>query len=996
LLTRLQRGSLKAIPVPNIGRRETLREVMTVRSSPRPVPRSAWRRYVLWGGGGLFLLLVAAYFLLTSPAFFKSVILRRLGKAIGGEITVEEAVVRPFSSLRVRQLKVRTTSAEPLLQAEEVRLRYSLFSILGGPLKLDEVTVVAPVVQIVENSDGSCNLDPVLKEEAKPASQPEGGGGRSKPPRIYLRNLALNNATFRLIKNLKDGGREVSELTGVNTTLDQLRNGQPGKLTSSSSFKMTRSTNDLLEAHSAGSVEFVLGADLMPRAVKAKIELKVARAEGGLRELAGVHTVFTGDVTPTEVREFSQRFLRGEQLIGEFKVTGPLDLSKKEGRLKFDITGIGRVALNLMGAPFGLDFGATTINSTTDVTLTQGGSIIEADTQFNAGQLSVTQNGQTTPPLDLRLVSRITLNAATQSAILHAFTLDGIENQKPLVRGSLTKPMTFAWGNSAAGNEDSAFELAVTNVDLPAWKSFLGQAIPAGQLSLLLRLVPEHRKNEIKLGATAQIVGLEAHLGPVALTNAIVTLKLNGQIGDFKKFTGNDFRLDLTEQAQPILTLSGSGIYEGGAFSLQSDIAVVMARLIGSGPTAPFSVGMKMEGGFSNQELDLRQVRLVLAPTPRAPANELALAGRLGFAAPGKIKGSLTAAAEKLDLTPLYDVLTVGKNAEAAPSAAIAPAPPSAGNVEPEPIELPLQLSLKANLGELYLRQMAVTNWQTTAKVNGNKIDIDPCRLTLNGAPVNASANLDLGVSGYSYTLSVQMDRVPMGPLADSFSPGTSGEYQGLILADAQIHGAGITGSSLRKNLGGQASLAITNAEIQLLGPKAKKLIVPIAALLGLSEIAEAPVNGVQFQSELGGGNITLNGFTAESAVFRAFTQGVIPIATALTNSPLNLPVEFSLERSLAERLSLLSANTPTNAAYAVLPPFITVRGTIGNPKSDLDRRALGGIVLRSGEGMGKQVGVTIGRKTGGWLKNFGGFLTGRKSDGTNQPVTNAVPGSTR
>ena len=70
---------------------------------------------------------------------------------------------------------------------------------------------------------------------------------------------------------------------------------------------------------------------------------------------------------------------------------------------------------------------------------------------------------------------------------------------------------------------------------------------------------------------------------------------------------------------------------------------------------------------------------------------------------------------------------------------------------------------------------------------------------------------------------------------------------------------------------------------------------------------------------ELGGGNVKLSRFTAQSEAFEARTQGVIPIAEVLTNSPLNLPVEFALRRSLAEKASLLPPNTPTNATYARL-----------------------------------------------------------------------------
>jgi len=937
------------------------------------------------------LLLVVVYFVVTSSAFFKGVILPRASKSVGGEITVADASISPFSHVALRGLTVKTTGAEPLLQAEEVGLRYGLFSILGGTIKVDEVTIVSPVVQIVENADGTSNLDPLLKKEAKPAAKP--APAPSKPPQIDLKSFSLKNATVRRVKLLKDGGREVAELTGVNITLDQLKNGQAGKLTTAATFKMTRSTNDVLEAKSAGTIEFAVAADLMPQTLKVKVEDEVLRAEGSLRELAGVRVVVTGEVTPTEVKEFSERFLRGEKLLGEVKLTGPLNLSKKEGNLKFEVVSIDRQVLNLLGAPFGLDFGTTTINSTTEISLTQGGSVIAANTKFNAAKFSVTPKGQTTPPLDLQLACNVTVNTADKSAVVQTFTLDGTQNQRPLLRGNLTKLMPLAWGNAAAATGDSVFELAVTDFNLADWKAFFGDAVSGGRLSLNLTLASQQGGKLLKLGVTSQIADLAAKLGPTPLTQAALALKLNGQVADFKKVNLSDYRLDLTQRTQPALTVTGSANYDGAAFNLQTQIEAVMARLTGSGPATPLNVGLKLDGTFTNQTLDLRQMQLALTPTQRAAKNELNATGHFDLSTPGVTKGRVTAKTDTLDLTSLYDAFA-GEKSGATAAAPTSPAPASAGNVEPEPMTLPLQLTAEANLAQVWLHEINLQNCQVTAKVDGGKIILDPCRLALNGAPVNASADLNLGVKGYTYSLSLLMDKVPLEPIANTFSPANRGQYQGLILANAQIKGAGVTGASLQKSLSGQAGFTFTNAIIQLIGPKAKVLMVPIATLLRIPEIIKSPINWLDAKVELGSGNINLSRFALQSAAFEATTKGVIPIAAMLTNSPLNLPVEFALRRSLAETSSLLPPNTPPDAQYAMLPRFVTVKGTIGEPKSDLNGMALGGLLLKSGMGVAEKLGVKVDPKTGGALQGVGNLLTGQKPANTNQSATNAAPKS--
>src|SRR5256885_6186931 len=152
--------------------------------SSRPVKRRSWKRREAQISAGLLLLLVVAYFVATSAPFFKGVILPRVGKALNADVTVGDASLSPFSRIVLRQLKVKTTGAEPLLQADEVRLRYSLWSIIRGNIKVDEVTLDSPTIQIVQNADGTSNLDPLLGQEEKPAAKPT--AKPSKPLRLEV------------------------------------------------------------------------------------------------------------------------------------------------------------------------------------------------------------------------------------------------------------------------------------------------------------------------------------------------------------------------------------------------------------------------------------------------------------------------------------------------------------------------------------------------------------------------------------------------------------------------------------------------------------------------------------------------------------------------------------------------------------------------------------------------------------------------------------------
>jgi hypothetical protein len=454
------------------------------------------------------------------------------------------------------------------------------------------------------------------------------------------------------------------------------------------------------------------------------------------------------------------------------------------------------------------------------------------------------------------------------------------------------------------------------------------------------------------------------------------------------------------------LNAKGNASYDAqGQSSVQCDLSVtnlVVEDLEHKLPKAPQSVALRVDGAMQKELLNLRQVLLTLAPTDRAK-NQLQLSGKIDLAKTNATPGQLTLQAESLDLTPYYD-LFAGKPAAtplAEPQKKTTLAPqPTAPPTEPEPISLPFkQFSFDARIGRFYLRELAVTNFVTSAKIDNNKVLLKPFQLTLNGAAVSANADLNLGVKGYTYDLSLNADKIPLDPIINSFMPDSRGQYHGLVLANAQIKGAGITDTSLQKNLSGQLGLSLTNATIQLFAnnkpPKNvfTRLIYytleGIGVFLRINEITSSPLNAIYAQAQIGDGKVNLSRVSLQSQAFEVHTQGVVPMQVPLTNSPLNLPLEMSLSRSLAQKSGLMPANTPPDAAYAALPTFVTVKGTVAAPKTDYKELAVGGILLKTGVGVAEKLGVNVGGKTGGILKGVGSLLTGQGTTSTNVTDTN-------
>jgi len=127
-------------------------------------------------------------------------------------------------------------------------------------------------------------------------------------------------------------------------------------------------------------------------------------------------------------------------------------------------------------------------------------------------------------------------------------------------------------------------------------------------------------------------------------------------------------------------------------------------------------------------------------------------------------------------------------------------------------------------------------------------------------------------------------------------------------------------------------------------------------------------------------GRVNLRQATVQSSAFEAMAHdGTITLNEVLTNSPIQIPIAVLLERSIAQRINL-AGNTPTNATYAQLPDFLTMKGTLGKVKADVNYVALSSAVLQGVGGKGTEVN--------GAIQSISGLLTGKNATPSNNTST--------
>lgn len=1138
--------------------------------------RGGWKKILILAAGGLLVLVVAVYFVVTSGGFVKSVILPRVGAAMNADLTAGGVELSPFSQLVLRDVKLTPKGAEPLLTASLVRARYSLFAIIRGNIVVEEVTVESAAVTLVENVDGTSNLDPMTKGQEKKAAKP--AEKTSAPPQIDIKSVALKNATVKRTKHLKGGGREVVELSNVNLSVANLKNGASGKLDLSAVLALDNSTPAVgnLSASLNGDFTFDLTQDLQPAKLNGKASFKVEKTGGSFAELSGLAANLDADASPTEIKQLALRFSQAGQPLGEVRVNGPFDLAKSEGKLNVAIISLDRRVLNLAGAASGIDFGTTLVNSTNVIELAKGGSLITASGQLDAAKVRITRQGQTTPTLDLRGDYAVTVDNTAQSAQLQKLNLTGTQNALPLLKTELTSPMTIAWGNANNAVGDATLNVVLTRLNLADWRAFAADLAPAGVASATLKLNSQQGGKRLIFDLEANVMELSAKFGSNAISQADVSVRARGTGVDLKQFKLDEYTVALAQRGQPAARLSGSGTFDAatqdadlqialtatvarllamfpqpdanftggtveltgrvtkqaqdqsvvGKFSLASltgnygdyrfaefgssadidlgmkgalldirklngelrsganaggkfdvngnfdterkagqfaltltdfnqnglrpflesalgdkklvsvslnttatakveangDAAVKanlhLANLVvtdpqGSLPTTPLEAKVNVDAGVAKSVAQIRQCELTLTPTDRA-SNKLNVTGSVDYSKTNAITGLVKLVSDSLDVTRYYDLVA----GDTKPAATTPPPAAPSEDKEPDPVKLPFaNFTFEAGIGKFYLREVEATNFQFVAKLNGSHVLLKPMQLTLNGAPITASADLDLSMPGYKYDVAFNGSPIPLTPLVNSFMPERKGQLQGVTLANAQFKGAGVTGPSLRKNLTGQFGFASTNLNLSIANVRSPlingviNVIVgipdliknPTAALGNLltgfkgggttggfaDELTARPIDAILMRGRVADGRVTVEQAEVKSAAFEVSTVGDIALADILTNSAIRFPVRVALSRPLAEKVGL-AGNTPTNQPMAALPDFLTMKGTLGKPEKDIKALVLVALAAKAGGGIAGQTGTAIGGKVGDVLNALGGLAGGGTNANTPSTTTNA------
>ncbi len=454
-------------------------------------------------------------------------------------------------------------------------------------------------------------------------------------------------------------------------------------------------------------------------------------------------------------------------------------------------------------------------------------------------------------------------------------------------------------------------------------------------------------------------------------------------------------------------------------FVLRSDASLKGLRLPGKSPS-PSPLQIQFAG---DADPDSAQVRTLLVrwPATASARNEIRLQGNANWANPKALRGDLRLRADSADLTPWIPLPAASTARNMPPAkapaasrpttgpsapAATRPAEPTTPTLAPEPapIRLPVEsFKVDVEIGSLRLHDNRIDQLRLLADATPDGLRISELSLKLDSAPIDVKGEIQLQKPGFEYNLQASVAPLEVRELVNNWVPDMRGKVQGILSSNLSLRGAGLTGPSLRKNLKGSFRLDVRDGQIVILDEAELKnegllslrrllggVMGTVATALGLEphELMRPPLTELRIDAQLGDARLALADFLAVNPEIHVGTQGEILLAEDLPASRIRkMPITLGVSTNVAKRARIYRIDR-VREDRVFLPPFVSVEGTLGQPKINWDKSVITGLVLT---GVTENIQLKDERAQR-VLEGLGGLLSGEGPPPPRPTPTPAAP----
>jgi hypothetical protein len=939
----------------------------------KPKSKSGILRLVIALFVGGMVLLVGGVYIVTSSWFVSGTILPMAGGSMNSKMEASKVSGLLSSSVEVTDFRLTPNEEETFVSVKRLSVGYDLMAIINGKVTASDFVAEQLVVELVMKADGSLNIDPILEALSGPAP------AESEPPSVDLQRLKIQDGTVRFRQEGKDTDGAVYELTGLNVEVDRLGNGSSTvlKMGGAIGIRMTEGgQTSEFAATLDESITISWNDELLPVSFESAVALVVGKVSGVFAEFAENRVEVSGKLENNELNPLLLKVSKADLLLGSLSVSGPLNVDEGSADLQFELADLNQNLLNQFKDLVGFSFGEPTVSASGGLTLAAGGEALAFDVTVSGNQFSLQNAGAQTPPLSFELVLAMAADLAGSVFDFQTLSLNATQSGRPLLSVSAAKPMKVSLSGSGLKMADTKLDLTVSDLNLADWRAVLGEAA-VGRVASTLSISSEgDQGGSIQIGGKVQLANLVQSV-PGDIANGLgLNATLKAKVSDLKNLDVSELKFQVNNAQGQLLDGGASlSLGDSGVLTFKTELKVANPAKPG---LTPLELGVEAAGRLDAAKTEFDSIAFTFPSTSKSSQNRATLSGSLSPDPVKGLSGDLRLASKSLDLTPLMDFYDGLASAETASENEPSPSTEPAKEGEPEPIDLPVnRLNATLQFDQLFAREIVVSDWLTEVAVEKNGIRVSPLTLTLNGAPVKGHANVDLSVPGYRYDLALETSQLPAGPFIGSLNPTLKGVYDGMLDVVFDVDGAGVTGVNLKKNLKGMANLDFKGANIELFDSWKKLFMTPVALVLRVPAMLDSPIQGLSLQSSFGDGTVNLGEFKVLSPQFEVVSTGAIPIADDLMASALALPIDLTMKKDLALGANLVDEEAEVTEGFVKLPPFVSVEGSVGTPKVNIDKLAVGKLFIRNVAGLPESV---VGQ-AGDVIQGLGGLVGGKGGD---------------
>ncbi len=597
---------------------EESKENLENKESAPPKKKRRWLKVLTILFGIFCLLLIGAYFYISSASFVRGQVFSRVEAELNQPISAEGINFSPFSSLELSDFSL---GDDPFLKAEKVKVSYDLMSIIGGNIKVDEVTIENAELNVIVNRDGKLNIlsKVVEKIEDKPKPKPKKKAKKKKqdkqkkevaakkpkpkpkkkvakkeeepsgpPPNLDINNINFKNLKLHVfIDHSKKEKRVEINLDNFSLSIPSVKNGEELKYELETAINCKAGENfNLKQGLVKLSGQAKLSQDLKPELLGLDVQISELNAvnEKVILPLKSLNILADIGLQDSKTTLNSFKIENPENKSG---VSASGTVEEENIDLSLAVTNVDSTILDLALIPLSgskpfrrwqkalsdasngtvAGFGSTKVNYSGKF---QGNpnNNLDLSGELEIASLPMVKIARKSNIVPLTTKISYKLNSNNDEFFLHLknLNLEVKDSQNKLASVNISSPITYdLWYKTLESKTDDKVSINLNNFDLNLIKAFMGEdergAFERGFISTECQLISKNSGQELTLdlkNLSLNEIAVKKDDEIISDVNIKTSSKLS--LSDLAKVDLKDMTFSVKQGNNELTSLAASGL----------------------------------------------------------------------------------------------------------------------------------------------------------------------------------------------------------------------------------------------------------------------------------------------------------------------------------------------------------------------------------------------------------------------------------------------------